>query len=256
MSPSIEVTDLGKTFASGVEALRGVTFEVAPGEVFGYLGRNGQGKTTTVRILATLTAPTRGSARVAGHDVAGEPHAVRDAIGVTMQSAALDPEMTGREHLELMAGLWGRPSRQARAAAGELLEAFALTGAATRQIRTYSGGMKRRLDLAGALISRPAVLFLDEPTTGLDAQSRRALWDRIRGMRDAGTTVFLTTQYLEEAEVLADRVAVLEAGQIVATGTVAGLMRTTATSTLEDAFLRLTGEEAELQPALSKGALR
>jgi ABC-2 type transport system ATP-binding protein len=254
MSPAIEVRDLGKSFASGVEALRGVTFEVAPGEVFGYLGRNGQGKTTTVRILATLTAPTRGTARVAGHDVADEPHAVRDAIGVTMQSTALDPEMTGREHLELMAGLWGQPSHQARATASDWLEAFALTGAAARQIRTYSGGMKRRLDLAGALINRPAVLFLDEPTTGLDAQSRRSLWDRIRGMRDAGTTVFLTTQYLEEAEVLADRVAVLEAGQIVATDTVEGLMRTTGASTLEEAFLHLTGERAELQPVLSKGA--
>ena len=254
MEAGIEVTDLTKTFGNGVEAIRGVSFAVRAGEVFAYLGRNGQGKTTTVRILATLTEATGGRAFVAGHDVSREPHGVRRAIGVTMQSAALDPDMSGREHLQFIAGLWGRPRESARDAAAELLDEFTLTDAADRQIRTYSGGMKRRLDLAGALLNEPSVLFLDEPTTGLDAQSRRALWDRVRTLRDEGTAVFLTTQYLEEADVLADRVAIIEKGRLVTIDTTEGLKRQTGSATLEDAFLRLTGEEPELEPVLSKGA--
>jgi ABC-2 type transport system ATP-binding protein len=252
MGPAIEVEDLAKTYANGVEALRGVSFRVSPGEVLAYLGRNGQGKTTTVRILATLTAPTAGVARVAGHDVVRESHAVRSRIGVTMQAAALDPEMTGREHLEFVTGLWGRPPHEVRTIAADLLEAFSLVAAADRQIQTYSGGMKRRLDLAGALVNRPRVLFLDEPTTGLDAQSRRALWSRVRELREDGTAVLLTTQYLEEADALADRVAVIEAGRIVAADAPTALKRSTGAATLEDAFIRLTGEEAELQPVLAK----
>ena len=254
MEAAIEVTELTKTYANGVKALRGVGFQVAPGEVFAYLGRNGQGKTTTVRILSTLSAATSGHATVAGHDVATEREAVKRAIGVTMQSAALDPEMSGREHLELLAGLWGRSRRQARSDAQSALERFSLVDAADRAIQTYSGGMQRRLDLAGALLHTPQVLFLDEPTTGLDTHSRRALWDEVRALRECGTAVFLTTQYLEEAEVLADRVAVIEAGRIVAIDNIAGLLASTRSSNLEEAFLLLTGEQPELEPVYAKGA--
>ncbi len=247
MDHAIEAHDLAKTFAGGTEALRGVSFAVSPGEVFAYLGRNGQGKTTTVRILSTLTIASRGRASVAGYDVASQAVDVRASIGVTTQAAALDPEMTGREHMDLVAGLWGHRGDAARRRVRDLLEAFSLTGDADRLIRTYSGGMKRRLDLAGALTNRPQVLFLDEPTTGLDVQSRLALWDQVRELRDEGAAVFLTTQYLEEAEALADRVAVIEAGRLVSIDTVAGMKDATGAPSLEGAFLRLTGADAELR---------
>ena len=251
---AIEVDGLTKMYPGGIEAVRGVSFSVAAGEVFAYLGRNGQGKTTTVRILSTLTAPTGGSARIRGVDVVREPARVKPFIGVTMQAAALDPGMTGREHLRFVARLWGRSAAEAARTADALLEGFSLQDAADRQIRTYSGGMQRRLDLAGALVHRPSVLFLDEPTTGLDAQSRRALWERVRRLRDEGTAVFLTTQYLEEADVLADRVAVIEAGRLVAVDTATELKRRTGSATLEDAFIRLTGAEPELEPIFQEGA--
>jgi ABC-2 type transport system ATP-binding protein len=254
MEHAIEVSALTKTFRGGVEALRGITFTVNPGEVFAYLGRNGQGKTTTVRILSTLTAPTSGSARVRGFDVASEPEAIKRVIGVTMQSAALDPGMTGREHLEFVGGLLGWSTSGAKAEARESLQAFELSDAADRQIQTYSGGMQRRLDLAGALLHRPAVLFLDEPTTGLDAQSRRTLWERVRALREEGTTVFLTTQYLEEADALADRVAVIEGGRLLTIDTAAGLKQHTSSATLEEAFIKLTGEDPEFAPVMAKGA--
>lgn len=256
MTDAIEVDGLRKTYGGQVVALDGVSFAVSPGEVFGYLGRNGQGKTTTVRILATLTAASAGRALVAGHDVGREPRAVLRDIGVTMQAAALDPEMTGREHVEFLAGLWGESAVSRRVTAERLLSTFSLIPAADRLIRTYSGGMRRRLDLAGALINRPKVLFLDEPTTGLDAQSRRTLWNTVRELRDEGTAIFLTTQYLEEAEALADRVAVIEAGRVIALDTVEGLKASTASATLEDAFIRLTGNEPELAPVLANGAGR
>ena len=251
---AIEAHGLAKTYPGGVEALRGVSFVVPAGEVFAYLGRNGQGKTTTVRILATLTAATRGSASVAGHDVATAPGAVRRSIGVTMQAAALDGEMTGREHLVFLARLWGMGRTSAVDRAGELLASFELEDAADRPIGTYSGGMRRRVDLAGALVARPSVLFLDEPTTGLDVHSRRALWEQVRALRDAGTTVFLTTQYLEEADALADRVAIIEGGRIVAIDAPASLKAATRSSTLEEAFLRLTRAEPELTPVFAEGA--
>jgi len=251
---AIEVDGLTKTYPGGIEAVRGVSFSVAAGEVFAYLGRNGQGKTTTVRILSTLTAPTGGWARIRGFDVARQRAKVKPLIGVTMQAAALDPGMTGREHVTFIARLWGSSAAEARRTASELLEGFSLQDAADRQIRTYSGGMQRRLDLAGALTHHPSVLFLDEPTTGLDAQSRRALWDRVRGLRDAGTAVFLTTQYLEEADALADRVAVIEQGRLVAVDSATGLKRRTGSATLEDAFIRLTGVEPELEPVIQEGA--
>jgi daunorubicin resistance ABC transporter ATP-binding subunit len=206
-----------------VQALGGIDLEIARGEVFGLLGRNGSGKTTTVRILTTLTPPTSGHAEIFGMSVVDRAAAIRRRIGATMQEAALDPGMTGREHLLLAAGLWGMSRRDARSHADELLERFGLTEAAGRQIGTYSGGMQRRLDIATALLSGPAALFLDEPTAGLDPQSRRALWEEIRTLSREGTTIFLTTQYLEEAEVLTRRVAVIDAGRIITQGSVAEL---------------------------------
>jgi ABC-type multidrug transport system ATPase subunit len=222
---AIETTALGKVYPGGVPALDQVSIRTAYGQVYAYLGRNGSGKTTTIRILTTLTAATSGTARVAGHDVCHEPEAVRRAIGVTMQQAALDETMTGRELLSWLAALWGLPRGAARARVGEVAERFGLAGVLDRRIATYSGGTRRRLDLAGALLHRPRVLFLDEPSTGLDPQSRRALWEQVRELRDQGSTIFLTTQYLEEAAELADRIAVLQAGRVAAEDTPTELRR-------------------------------
>jgi ABC-2 type transport system ATP-binding protein len=220
---AIETTALGKVYPGGVRALDEVSFRTGYGEVFAYLGRNGSGKTTTIRILTTLTAATTGTARVAGHDVGRDPQAVRLAIGVTMQQAALDETMTGRELLGFLAALWELP--HARARVGEVVDRLGLGAVLDRRIATYSGGIRRRLDLAGALLHQPRVLFLDEPSTGLDPQSRRALWEQVRELRDQGSAVFLTTQYLEEAAQLADRIAVLQAGRLAAQDTPAGLRR-------------------------------
>jgi ABC-2 type transport system ATP-binding protein len=192
---------------------------VPAGTVFGLLGPNGAGKTTLVRILATLLAPDGGEIRVAGHDVGREPDAVRDAIGVTGQFSAVDELLTGRENLALMADLHHLGRDDARRRIGGLLERFELVDAADRMAVTYSGGMRRRLDLAMTLIGGPQIIFLDEPTTGLDPRSRRTVWDIVRSLVNDGTTVFLTTQYLEEADELADRVAILDRGSIVAEGT-------------------------------------
>jgi ABC-2 type transport system ATP-binding protein len=218
MDLAIEGKEITKEFRGGVQALAGVSFQVGRGEIFGYLGSNGSGKTTTVRILTTLTRPTSGAGSVDGHNVVLQPESARRSIGVTMQEAALDAHMTAREHLEFVGGLWGLESKKARQRSGEVLETFGLAEVGGRVISTYSGGMRRRLDIATALITRPRILFLDEPTTGLDPQNRRALWQEIRALRDGGATVFLTTQYLEEADELADRVAVIERGKIVACG--------------------------------------
>jgi ABC-2 type transport system ATP-binding protein len=220
--PAIRVQGLTKRYGP-VQALDGVDMEIERGEVFGLLGRNGSGKTTTVRILTTLTRPSSGDARIFGTSVVDDGAAVRRRIGATMQEASLDPGMTGRAHLQLAAGLWGMSRREARTHAAEALERFGLTEAADRRIGTYSGGMQRRLDIATALLSGPAALFLDEPTAGLDPQSRRALWEEIRTLSRDGTTIFLTTQYLEEADALTDRVALLDAGRIVTEGTVGEL---------------------------------
>jgi ABC-2 type transport system ATP-binding protein len=222
---AIETTKLGKLYPGAVLALDEVSFRTAYGDVFAYLGRNGSGKTTTIRILTTLSAATTGTARVAGHDVHQEPAAVRRAIGVTMQQAALDETMTGRELLGWLAALWALPRGVARARIGELVDRFGLGAVLGRRIATYSGGTRRRLDLAAALLHQPKVLFLDEPTTGLDPQSRRALWDQVRELRDQGSAIFLTTQYLEEAAQLADRIAILQAGRLVAQDTPTGLRR-------------------------------
>lgn len=202
-----------------IEAVSGVDLEINAGEVFGFLGPNGAGKSTMVRMLTTLLRPTEGRALVAGHDVVKEADAVRRSIGVALQDAAIDPLMTGRELLRLQAVLHGIHKAEGKRRGEELLETVALTAAADRRVGTYSGGMRRRLDLALALIHAPIVLFLDEPTTGLDPNSRVALWDEVRRLNlQSGTTVFLTTQYLEEADQLAGRIAIIDGGKIVAAG--------------------------------------
>jgi ABC-2 type transport system ATP-binding protein len=220
---AIEVTGLEREFKGGLKAVDGIDLEVAPGEVYGFLGPNGAGKTTTVRMLVTLLRPTGGRALVAGYDVATQPAQVRRRIGVAVQEAALDGLMTGSELIELQATLHGIAPRSVRARGAQLIERVGLTGAAGRRVATYSGGMRRRLDLAMALIHEPEVLFLDEPTTGLDPGSRLTLWEEVRRLRDEGTTVFLTTQYLEEADQLCDRLGIIAAGRIVAEGTPATL---------------------------------
>jgi ABC-2 type transport system ATP-binding protein len=206
-----------------VVAVDGIDLEVREGEVFGFLGPNGAGKSTTVRMLTTLLRPTDGRAVVAGHDVVHEAAAVRRKIGVALQEAAIDPLMTGRELLRLQAILHGIDRPESRKREERLLDTVGLTAAADRRVGTYSGGMRRRLDLALALMHEPVVMFLDEPTTGLDPNSRLALWDEVRELNARGTTVFLTTQYMEEADRLAGRVAIIDEGRIVARGTPAEL---------------------------------
>jgi ABC-2 type transport system ATP-binding protein len=220
-APPIVARDLVRHFGSGantVRAVDGVDLTVEAGEIFGFLGPNGAGKSTTVRMLTTLLRPSSGSASVAGHDVVHEADAVRRNIGVALQDAAIDPLMTGTELLRLQAVLYGLPRARHRTRAAELLERVGLTAAADRRVGTYSGGMRRRLDLALSLIHEPTVLFLDEPTTGLDPMSRISLWEEIRRLNADGTTVMLTTQYLEEADQLADRVAIIDHGVIVREG--------------------------------------
>jgi ABC-2 type transport system ATP-binding protein len=221
--PAVEIRDLVREFKGGIRAVDGLGLEVAPGEIYGFLGPNGAGKTTTVRILTTLLRPTSGTALVAGHDVVREADAVRRSIGVALQEAAIDPLMTGRELLRMQGALHGLRAAAARERAAALLGRVGLVDAADRRVGGYSGGMRRRLDLALALVHRPVVLFLDEPTTGLDPTSRAALWREVRSLNDEGTTVFLTTQYLEEAERLADRVGIIARGELVAEGTPATL---------------------------------
>src|SRR5437763_1181888 len=217
--PAIEARGLERTFKGGVEAVRGVDLSVAGGEIFGFLGPNGAGKRTTVRMLCTLLPPTAGTAKVAGVDVVADPAEARRQIGVALQEIGLDPLQTGRELLELQCGLYGISGSAARSRAQELLELVGLSEAAGRRTATYSGGMKRRLDLASALVHSPDVLFLDEPTTGLDPASRLTIWDEVRRINSGGTTVFLTTQYLEEADRLCERLAIIDEGRIVAQGT-------------------------------------
>jgi ABC-2 type transport system ATP-binding protein len=217
----IQVQDLVKAFGgkAPVRALDGLDLTVERGGVYGLLGPNGAGKTTLIRVLATLLEPDRGRVHVAGIDVSRHPAAVRARIGLAGQYAAVDDHLTGRENVEMVGRLYGLPRRQAHRQAGEVLERIGLTQAADRPVRTYSGGMRRRLDLAASLVGRPQVLFLDEPTAGLDPASRRELWALVRDLVEGGTTVLLTTQYLEEADQLADRVAVIHNGRVVSDGT-------------------------------------
>jgi ABC-2 type transport system ATP-binding protein len=213
------VRGLVREFKGGIRAVDGLDLEVQEGEIYGFLGPNGAGKTTVVRILTTLLRPTAGHASVAGHDVVHDGDAVRRAIGVALQEAAIDPLMTGRELLRMQGALHGLRAAEAKRRAAELLDRVGLTEAGDRRVGGYSGGMRRRLDLALALVHRPQVLFLDEPTTGLDPTSRVALWREVRALHAEGTTVFLTTQYLEEAEQLAGRVGIIARGSLVAEGT-------------------------------------
>jgi len=248
---AVEAEGLQKTYrsrAGTVEAVRGVDLRVDVGEVFGFLGPNGAGKSTTVKMLTTLLSISGGTAYVSGLDVAKEPDKVRRRIGVALQEAGLDPRQTGRELLVLQGRLFDLSVGAAGQRAAELLELVELTEAADRPIKGYSGGMKRRLDLASALVHEPEVLFLDEPTTGLDPASRLTVWDEVRRINERGTTVFLTTQYLEEADQLCDRLAIIDDGRIVREGTPAGLkaelrerLGAAREVTLDDVFLDATG---------------
>ena len=228
LNPIIETRGLRRTFRTRkqeVVAVDGVNLTVHRGEVFGFLGPNGAGKTTTLRMLATLLEPSGGDATVAGCDLTKEPHKVRERIGYVAQGGGTDPSLTGRSELHLQARLYGMPAAAARARADELIKALELDTCADRVIGTYSGGQKRRLDLALGLIHKPQLIFLDEPTTGLDPQGRARMWDEVRRLRDAGTTIFLTTHYLEEADALCDRLAIIDHGRIAAEGTADELKR-------------------------------
>jgi ABC-2 type transport system ATP-binding protein len=230
----IEVEGLVREFKNGPRAVDGIDLRVEPGEIYGFLGPNGAGKSTTVLMLTTLLPPTAGTARVAGHDIVAEGPQVRASIGAALQEAALDPLLTGAEHMRLQTALHGLAKVERQERGRELLERVGLSQAADRKVGGYSGGMKRRLDLALALVHRPRILFLDEPTTGLDIQSRTALWDEVaRLASDDGVTVFLTTQYLEEADALAGRVGIIDHGQIVAEGTPAELKAEIGRPTVE-----------------------
>ena len=251
--PEIDVRDLRKSYKE-LEVLRGVDFDVAPGSVFALLGPNGAGKTTVVNILSTLLKADSGTACVNGFDVATQGANVRESISLTGQFAAVDEILTGRENLVLVAKL--RHLRDPGRIADDLLQRFALTGAAARKVATYSGGMRRRLDIAMSLIGVPPVIFLDEPTTGLDPQARLEVWQAVRELAAQGTTVLLTTQYLDEAEQLADRIAILHGGRIIVNGTLAELKALLPPAkveyvekqpTLEDVFLTLVGTETKEQ---------
>jgi ABC-2 type transport system ATP-binding protein len=218
MTPTIEATGLHKRFGK-TAALDGLDLNAEPGQILAVLGPNGAGKTTFVRTVATLLRPDAGELRVAGHDVRREPQAVRRTIGLAGQSAAVEPAMTGRENLELVARLFGQDARSARASSARVLDQLGLTDAAGRLVRTYSGGMRRKLDLGASLVGAPRLLLLDEPTTGLDPRSRIELWDAIGGLVAAGTDVLLTTQYLDEADRLASRIVIVDHGRTVAEGT-------------------------------------
>ncbi|MBD0337975.1 MAG: ATP-binding cassette domain-containing protein [Thermoleophilia bacterium] len=228
---AIEAQGLVKSFGD-VRAVDGVDLAVAGGSVYGVLGPNGAGKTTTIRMLATLIRPDSGSARVLGHDVVEEADAVRRLVSLTGQLASVDEDLTGRENLVLLGRLLGYSRAQAKARAGDLLEAFGLADAAGRLVKTYSGGMRRRLDIAASIVVTPELMFLDEPTTGLDPRSRNQVWRIIRALVAQGTTVLLTTQYLDEADQLADRIAVIDHGQVIAEGTSAQLKASVGSAAL------------------------
>ncbi|MFV2179013.1 ATP-binding cassette domain-containing protein [Actinomadura sp. LOL_016] len=261
MSHAIQAEGLVKRFGD-TQALAGVSLTAQAGTVLGVLGPNGAGKTTTTRILATLIEPTEGSARVGGFDVVREAHKVRQLIGLTGQYAGVDEMLTGTENLVLIARLLGMSRRDSKARAAELLDRFQLTDAAERAAKTYSGGMRRRLDLAASLVGRPQILFLDEPTTGLDPRSRNGLWDIVRGLTDDGVTVLLTTQYLEEADQLADDIIVIDRGTVIAHGTSDMLKAQVGGQVLEvrpiketdaDVVARIVGELADTAPEFKDG---
>jgi len=228
---AIDVRNLRKSYGK-VEVLKGVNFQVRRGSLLALLGPNGAGKTTTVRILATLLKPTSGTAYIFGHDIVREAKAVQQLVSLTGQFASVDEELTGRENLVMIARLLGFPWRQARSRADELLEAFDLAEAGNRLVKNYSGGMRRRLDIAASIVVAPEILFLDEPTTGLDPRSRRQVWEIVRSLQAAGTTVLLTTQYMEEADQLAERVIIIDHGTVIANGTIGELKASVGAGTV------------------------
>jgi ABC-2 type transport system ATP-binding protein len=253
MAAAIETSNLSKTFGQ-TRALAGINLKVEAGVIYGLLGPNGAGKTTTIRVLATLLKPTAGSASVLGHDVVKEAAKVRSKVCLTGQFASVDEDLTGLENLILVARLLGLSWRAAKVRAGELLAAFALEGAAQRLVRTYSGGMRRRLDIAAGLVLTPEVVFLDEPTTGLDPRSRGQVWDIVRAIAAQGTTILLTTQYMEEADRLADRLAVIDHGRLIAEGTSAELKASVGANTLR---VRLQpGSDRAAAESILKNALK
>ncbi|MBX6387123.1 MAG: ATP-binding cassette domain-containing protein [Microbispora sp.] len=261
MEYAIEAEGLAKRYGE-TTALDGIDLEVPQGRLLGVLGPNGAGKTTAVRILATLVRPDGGRARVAGFDVVRQAHQVRSVIGLTGQYAAVDETLTGVENLVMIGRLLGLTRADARRRAGELLDRFALADAGARAAKTYSGGMRRRLDLAASLVGRPQVLFLDEPTTGLDPRSRTELWNVVRGLQEDGVTVMLTTQYLEEADQLADNIVVFDHGKVIARGTPDGLKAATGSQVLQvrpiepghlDMVRRVVSDVLGVTPEVSQG---
>lgn len=241
---AINATALTKTLGD-TRALDGVDLAVPTGGIYGFLGPNGAGKTTTIRVLATLLQPDSGTAEVFGHDVVAEAPAVRRRIGLTGQFASVDNDLTGYENLHILARMLGFSRRVAKDRTEELLGAFGLDDSGGRVVKTYSGGMRRRLDIAASLIVTPDLLFLDEPTTGLDPRSRNHVWEIVRTLVANGTTVLLTTQYLEEADQLSDRLAIIDRGRLVAEGTPADLKHEVGADTLDDVFLTVTGHELD-----------
>jgi len=241
-TPAVEAEGLVYRFGDNV-AVAGVDLEIAPGEIFGFLGPNGAGKTTTIRMLATLLRPDSGTARVFGHDVMREADAVRGRVSLTGQFASVDEDLTGFENLVLIARLLGHSRKEANRRADELLESFGLSDAAGRQVKNYSGGMRRKLDIAASIVVTPDLIFLDEPTTGLDPRSRNQVWDIIRALASEGTTVLLTTQYLDEADQLADRIAVIDNGKVIAEGTPGDLKNSVGSG-----VLRVRLREPEARP--------
>src|SRR3712207_3347267 len=247
---AIHAEGLVRRFGDNV-AVDGVDLRVAPGEIYGFLGPNGAGKTTTIRMLATLLRPDSGSARVFGHDVVAEADAVRGLVSLTGQFASVDEDLTGLENLVLIARLLGHSRKAAKARASELLDAFGLTEAAGRQVKKYSGGMRRRLDIAASIVVTPDLIFLDEPTAGLDPRSRNQVWDIVRALVTEGTTVLLTTQYLDEADQLADRIAVVDRGKVIAEGTPGELKASVGSGTLR-VRLRDPGQRLQAELVLSQ----
>ncbi len=254
--PIIEALKVVKRFGD-VTAVNGVTFSVAPGEIFAFLGPNGAGKSTTIKMLTTLLQPTSGTLKLAGHDVAKDQDAVRTSFGIVFQDPSVDDELTALENMQLHGAMYGIPRAELNGRIGELLHLVELWERKDYRVKTFSGGMKRRLEIARGLLHHPRILFLDEPTLGLDTQTRNLMWDYVKRLSDKeGMTIFFSTHYLEEAEQIAEHIAIIDHGRIVAHGTTAQLKKQTNTTSLEAAYLALTGKELRDEPASGKDQLR
>ncbi len=251
----IEARNVVKTFGD-IQAVRDISFEVRAGEIFAFLGPNGAGKSTTISMLTTMLRPTSGQLRLNSHDVTREQDSARKSFGIVFQDPALEEELTAYENMKVHAVLYGIPKNQQTERIEELLRLVDLWGRRDSYVKTYSGGMRRRLEIARGLLHHPKILFLDEPTLGLDTQTRNLLWDYVKKLSDSeGMTIFFTTHYLDEAEEVADRIAIIDHGQIVATGTVAQLTKQTDTKTLEEAYLELTGRTVRDETSLANNGL-